>query len=164
VAAADEKRDRGLRQGSVLELIDRDMRGQVVDAVQGLAERQRKGLRGRDADEQGTGQPRAGRDGERVDVRESDAGVSAGPLERRDHRLKVRTAGDLWHDSAESAVLVDAGRDRVREQGRAANDADAGLVARRLDPEDERRVTHRRPADPSPRSILRMINASDRSP
>ena len=74
------------------------------------------------------------------------------------HRLEVRPARHLGHDAAEPRVLVDAARDGVDEQGLAAHDADAGLVARRLDAEHQRLVTHRR----SPlRQRLRMHERVD---
>ena len=68
---------------------------------------------------------------------EPDAGGLAGPLDGRHHRLEVGPAGDLGHDAAEAGVLLDAAGDRVGEQGVAADDADAGLVAGGLDAEDQ---------------------------
>ena len=112
-------------------------RGEVVDAVERHAERERERLGRGHADEQRAGQARAGRDGDGVEVAQRDAGRRAGPLDGRHHRLEVGAAGDLGHDPAEPRVLVDAARDGVGEQGLAAHDADAGLVARRLDAEHQ---------------------------
>ena len=56
----------------------------------------------------------------------------------------MRAGGDLGHHAAEAGVLVDAGRDLVGQQLRraavAADDADAGLVARGLDAEHDHRL------------------------
>ena len=142
VAAADQHRQHRLRQRTVLELVDGDVRGEVVDAVERLAEPDRERLGGRDTDEQRAGQAGSAGDGDRVDVVRRDAGRLAGPLDGRDHRLEVRPAGDLGHDAAEPGVLVDAARDRVGQQRVAADDPDAGLVAGGLDAEDERFVSH----------------------
>ena len=77
--------------------------------------------------------------------RSCDAGLAAGALDRRHHRLEVRAARDLGHDAAEAGVLLDAARDGVDEQRLAADDADTGLVAGRLDAEDEGLVAHASP-------------------
>ena len=95
VAAADQHRQARLGQRPVLELVDRDVRGEVVDAVDRLAEPDRERLGGGDADHQRAGQARAAGDRDRVDVVQPDAGGLAGPLDRRHHRLEVRAAGDL---------------------------------------------------------------------
>ena len=42
-------------------------------------------------------------DGHRVDVGQADAGLGAGALDRRHHRLEVRAAGHLRHHAAEPA-------------------------------------------------------------
>ena len=59
VAAGHQQRDARLGQRAVLELVDRDVRGQVVDAVQRGAERERERLGRGDADQQRAGQARA---------------------------------------------------------------------------------------------------------
>ena len=93
-------------QRAVLELVDRDVGGEVVHAVQGLAQPDRQRLRGGDADEQRTGQPGPGGHGERVDVAGADPGGLAGSLDRGHHRLQVRPRGDLGHHPAEPCVLL----------------------------------------------------------
>ena len=108
---------RRLGQRAVLELVDGDVRGEVVDAVERLAERERERLGRRRR------RPAARRPGPGPAVTaiastsaSRTPGVGAGPLDRRHHRLEVRAAGDLGHDAAEAGVLVDAARDRVGEQ------------------------------------------------
>ena len=76
---------------------------------------------------------------------EPDPGLGAGALDGRDHRLEVGAAGDLRDDAAEPGVLVDGAGHGVGEQPGAADQADPGLVARGLDAEDERLVSHRPP-------------------
>ncbi len=44
-------------------------------------------------------------------------------------RLEVGAGRDLGHDAAIAGVLGHRARDRVAQQGAAAHDADAGLVA-----------------------------------
>ena len=138
VAAADQHRQARLGQRAVLELVDGDVGGEVVDAVDRLAQPDRERLGRGDADHQRAGQAGAAGHRDRVDVGEPDAGGLAGALDRRHHRLEVRPAGDLRHHAAEAGVLVDAAGDRVGEQRVPADDPDAGLVAGGLDPEDQR--------------------------
>ena len=59
MAAADQQRQARVGQRAVLELVDGDVRGEVVDAVQRLAEPDRERLGRGDADQQGAGQARA---------------------------------------------------------------------------------------------------------
>ena len=59
VPAADQQRQARLGQRAVLELVDGDVRGEVVDAVDRLAEPERQRLGRGDADEQRAGQARA---------------------------------------------------------------------------------------------------------
>ena len=158
MAAGHEHRQAGLGQRTVLELVDGDVGGQVVDAVDRLAEPDRQCLGARDPDQQGAGQTGAAGHGDRVDVVEGDAGGLGGPLDRRDHRLEVGPAGDLRHDAAEPGVLLDAARHGVGEERVAADDADTGLVARRLDAEDEGLVSHS--ASLSPRARRRAASGT----
>ncbi len=58
MAAADEQRYGSLVEAAVLELVDRDVGGEVVDAVERLVVRQRQRLGRCDADEQRAGQSR----------------------------------------------------------------------------------------------------------
>ena len=115
-----------------------DVCGEMVDAVERQPRRRGQSLRSRSADHEGAGQPRPSSDGERVEVVQSHAGIRERLLDHRADRLHVRAGGDLRHDPAEPHVLVHRCRDGVREQGAAADDAHAGLIARRLDAEDQR--------------------------
>ena len=137
VAAADEQRAHPLLETSVLQLVDGDVRDEVVDAVERLVVGERERLGRRDAHQQRTGEAGPAGDRDRVDVLHAHAGLGVGLLQRRHHRLEVGPAGDLRHDAAEPHVLVDAGRDRVGQQLGAPDDAHTRLVARRLDAEDE---------------------------
>ena len=103
----------------------------------GLPEPDRERLGRGDADQQRTGEARTAGHRDRVEVVQPHAGGLAGPLEGRHHRLEVRPAGHLRYDAAEAGVLLDAAGHRVGEQGVPAHDPDTGLVARRLDAEDE---------------------------
>ena len=128
----------GCGQRPVLDQVDGDVPGQVVDPVQRLVEREGQGLRGRQPDDQRPHQPRPGGDGDAVDLGEIDVGGLLGPTQGRQQRLQVGPAGDLGHHPAEADVLGDAGRDLVGQQLGAADDPDAGLVAGRLDAQDQR--------------------------
>ncbi len=59
-------------------------------------------------------------------------------FDRGRHRLQVGPRGHLRHHAAETGVLVHAGGDGVGQQRVAADDAHAGLVAGRLDPQHDR--------------------------
>ena len=56
---------------------------------------------------------------------------------RRLQRFEVCAGGDLGDDPAVAGVFVHARSDRVGQQRASTHDADAGLVAAGLDPEDE---------------------------
>jgi hypothetical protein len=122
----------------VLQLVDGDVRRQVVDPIERLAQRQRVRLCRGHADQQRTGQAGPGGHGHRVDVVDRCTGIGQRPVHRRDHRLQMRTGGDLGDDAAEALVLRHRRRQGVGEQGVPADQPDTGLVARRLEPEHER--------------------------
>ena len=117
----------------MFQLVDGDVRGQVVDAVQRLAQRERVRLGRRHPDEQGAGQPGPGGDGHGVDLTRTDARGGERAVEGRDHRLQVRPAGYLGHHAAEPGVLVHAGGDGVGQQFVPADQPDPGLVTGGLD-------------------------------
>jgi len=142
VPAGDEQRDGRFGQRAVLERVHRDVRREMVDPVDRLVGGERVRLRRRHADQQGTGEPRAGGDRDRVQVGEGHPGGVERPPHGRGHRLQVRPAGHLRDDPAEAGVLVHAGGHRVGQQGVAAHDAHAGLVAGRLDAEHQRLRLH----------------------
>ena len=68
VAAADQHREARLGKRAVLELVDGHVRGQVVDAVDRLAEAERQRLGGGHAHEQRAGQAGAVGHGDGVDL------------------------------------------------------------------------------------------------
>ena len=142
VAPAHQQRQARLGQRPVLELVHRDVRGQVVDAVQRAVQRERQRLGRGVPHQQRAGQPGAGGHRDGVDVGEPHAGLGAGPLEHRDHGLQVGPAGHLGDHPAEPLVLGHAGGHRIGEQRRAADQADPGLVAGGLDAEHQRLVAH----------------------
>ena len=69
----------GLRQRAVLDQVDGDVSGQVVDPVQRLVQREGQGLGGRQTDDQRAHQTRPGGDGDAVDLGEVDVGGLPGP-------------------------------------------------------------------------------------
>ncbi len=142
MATADEQGHGGRGQRAVLQDVHRHVGRQVVDAEQRLAQTEGERLGRGDPHQQGTRQTRAVRDGDRVEVVQADAGLGARPLDHGHHRLHVGAAGHLGDDTAEPRVLVHAAGDGVREQGAAPHDADAGLVAGRLDAEHQGAVVH----------------------
>ena len=127
----------------MLKLVDGDVGGEMVDAVQRLV---RAPIASPWPPRRRPAAPRRARgrgDRDRVDVGEARRRRSArarsivGTIASRWAR-----DGDLGNDPAETSVLLDRGGHRVGEQGRAADDADAGLVARGLDAEHQGAVAH----------------------
>ena len=137
VAAGDQQRDARLGQRPVLEGVDGDVRGQVVDAVERHAEAERVRLRRGDPDQQRAGQARARRS--RRPRRSRRAGSRPSPGARctvgtiASRCARAATSGTTPPKRACSSTR---GGERVGEQLAVADDADAGLVARRLDAED----------------------------
>ena len=126
----------------MLERVDGDVRGEMVDPVERHVPGGRVGLGRRDPDEQRPRQARPRGDGHGVDVARADPGRRQRPVHGRDHRLQVRPGGHLGDHAAEAGVLVDRGGDLVGEQLHPpalvdGDDADAGLVARGLDAEHD---------------------------
>jgi hypothetical protein len=137
VPAADEQCTDPLLEASVLQLVDRHMGDEVVDAVERLVVGQRQRLRRRDAHQERAGETGPARDGDGVDVLDAHPRSLVRLLQGRHHRLEVRPAGDLGHHAAESRVQVDARCDRVGQQLGAPDDARTRLVAGRLDSENQ---------------------------
>ena len=92
----------------MFQLVDGHMGSQVIDAIQGLAERYRVGLSRRHSYQKRPGQSGSGGNGDGVDIAEPDPGLGERPVNRRHHGLQMGPAGDLRHYAAESGVLVDA--------------------------------------------------------
>jgi len=118
------------------------MRGKMIHPVERLLQSDRQCLRRCHSDEQCTRQARTGRHRNRIDVPGRDSCGFTCPLDGRRHRLKVRTRRNLGHDPAEAGVLLDAGSHGIGQQGVPAHDANAGLITRRLDPQNQR-LSHR---------------------
>ena len=146
--AGDEQRDRRVLERFAIEQVGADVSDEVVDGVERLVERDRERLGGADADHEGARETRPARHGDRVELGEAHLSFRERLLDCGAERLEVRSRGDLGHDAAVAGVLVHRRGDDVREQRRAAHDADAGLVAARLDAEHQWRVM---PASPLPR-------------
>ena len=127
----------------VAQHVGTDVPDEVIDAVERQVERHGERLRRADSHHEGSGKTRAARHRDRVEVGECHARLGERGLDRRCHRLEVGARGDLGHHSAEAGVLVHRRRDHVGEQPGAPHDADAGLVATRLDAEHERPVKRR---------------------
>ena len=138
--ARDQQRDRRVLQRLrvSVEEVCRDVAHEVVDGIERLVERNGERLRGADADHERPREPRTRGDGDGIDVAELDLRLGERRFDRRLQRLEVCARGDLGDYSAIAGVFVHARGDRVREQCAPAHDADAGLVAAGLDPEDER--------------------------
>ena len=113
-----------------------DVPDQMVHRIERCTERDGERLRGADADHEGAGEAGAGCDGDRVEIAQCDPGLGERRLDRRGERLEVGPGRDLGDDSAIARVLVHAAGDRVAQRS-AADDADAGLVAARLDAQHE---------------------------
>ncbi|OPZ49002.1 MAG: hypothetical protein BWY91_03136 [bacterium ADurb.BinA028] len=126
----------------MLKDIHGDVGGQVVDPIDRLAQPDGQRLRRGNADEQGPGQARACSHSDSIDVAQGHSRIAAGALERGNHGLKVSPRGDLGDDPAKAGMLVDRTGHGVDQQGAPPDDPDPGLVAGRLDPQDERLVVH----------------------
>ena len=140
-----ERHERRLDLG-VGEHVREDVPLEVVHADERQPGRHREPLRVRDAHHERADEPGPVRDRDRVESREGSgpSSPSAAParsqrlVDDADDRLGVLAARDLGHDAAEARVEVDLARDDVGEQlAPAAHDRGGGLVARRLDREDE---------------------------
>ena len=108
----------GLRQWPVFERVDRDVRGQVIHAVNRLLDAaSAKPLAAATPTSSAPASPGPGGNRDRVDVGERDAGRWRAPGGMVGIiRFQVRAAGYFGHDAAEPGVQLDAGRHRVGEQ------------------------------------------------
>ena len=135
MAARDKQRHARGGQWAVLKLVNGDVGSEVVHTVERLAERVGVGLRRRDAHHQRASQSGTGGDRYGVDAGRLDACLGERALEHGDHRLQVRPACHFWHHAAEPGVLIHRRRYLVGKQFPASDNADARLIARRLDAE-----------------------------
>ena len=131
--AGDEQAHRNRREGSVLELVDDDMAGEMVDGVDRDPQAEGERLGRCSANEECARESWAGGHGDGIKVRERDPRLGTRPLEGRDHRLEVGSARDFGDDPAEARVLLDARRHGIGEKRGTPDDADACLVAGGLD-------------------------------
>ena len=148
----DQKRDGRLGDVAVDESIHRDVSSQVIDAVDRTVKGDREALRCTHADKKSADKTwaRGHRDG--IDIAQRDACLGRRTIKSGVEGLQVRPAGDLRHDAAEPRLLIDARCDGIGEQCAPAHQGDTGLIAGRLDAQDQGFVTHGR--------LLRMMRAS----
>ena len=140
VAAADEQREARVGQRAVLELVDGDVGGEVVDAVQRLAEPDRQRLGRGHADEQRAGQAGAAGHGDRVDLvqrarrRSRRPAPASGPSPRgargwpppAPRRRSGRAPRRCWRRRRRAAC----GRARSRRRSRRTRSRSPGPVVR----------------------------------
>ena len=113
----------------------------VVHGNEGHREPEREALSFREADEQGADEPGTGRRRDRRDVGQARAGVGERRVEKEGQVLKMRACRDLGHDAAEAAMgLLLRRHAGGARPARAVEKRDGGLVAGRLEAEDERLV------------------------
>ena len=123
---------------------------EVVDPDERLAVDPGQGLGEVDADQERAGQARAVGDGHRVDVADGHAGVGQRLVEDRHDPAQVGPGGDLRDDAARRGVEGHLAGDDVGVDPPAALDqGDAGLVAGRLDGQDQGPAQVGRPDPPA---------------
>ncbi len=136
----DQQRHRRLRQRAVLQLVHADVRGEVVDPVQRLAQRVRVRLRRRDTDQQRTREPGPGGDSDAVQIPRahplpSGRGRSSAPWPpdapgrpppaRRRRSARARRRWRRWRRRAGCY----RGRCRRRSRRRSLDPQDQGFVS-----------------------------------
>ncbi len=132
---AEERRLERIR----LEIERGDVAVEVVDRHERQPARPGDGLRRGEADEQRADQARALRHGYAVDVGEGCVGFRERLADHRRHELEVPPRRDLRHDPAVARVQLRLRRDDARPNlALVGDERRRGLVARRLDPEDQR--------------------------
>ena len=140
----DEHRERRHEVG-VFEPRRVQVRLEVVHAHVGQVGREREPLGRGHAHEQRAGEAGPVARGHRVEVAQLDARLDQRFRDHRRDELHVGAAGDLGHHAAEARVQVDLARHHRRAHGPTVLDhRGRGLVARRLDAEDQRH--QRRPS------------------
>ena len=128
----------GGSSGSGCEVQRGDVPVEVVDPDERQATRPRDRLRGGDADEQRADQPRPLRHGDAVDVVERRARLGERLADDRRDELEVAARGNLGDDAAVARVQIGLRGDDARANLPVLRDERRrGLVATRLDPEDQ---------------------------
>ena len=113
----------------------------VVHGNERHREPEREALSFREADEQGADEPGAGRRRDRRDVEKARARVGERTVEEGRQVLEMRAGRDLGHDASEAAMgLLLRGHEGRARRARAVEKGHGGLVAGRLEAEDERLV------------------------
>jgi hypothetical protein len=117
------------------------VRLEVVDGDQRLLGDQRDRLCGGEPDDDAADQPGAGRGRDAVERREGKLGLDHRLGDHEVEHLHVGARGNLWHDAAVARVLRlrqhHVGEDLAGAVLVAPHDRGRGLVARRLDAEDQ---------------------------
>ena len=142
VPAGHQHRHRRLRQRAVLDGVDGDVRGEVVNPIERFAQGNGERLGCGHSHQQRPGQARAGSDRYRIQIFQAHSRVAAGLVDHGNHGLQVRPAGHLRHHATESRMLVDAAGNGVSQQRVTADDSDPCLVAGGLDPQHQGSAAH----------------------
>ena len=137
---AQERRLHRLR----LEVRRGDVALQVIDRRERQPPRGGQPLGGRDADEQRADEPGPLRDRDELDVVEPHAGAGERVVDDGVDELEVMARGDLRHHAAVAVVDALRGDDVRADLPRRRDDGRAGVVAARLEREDQSAPAGRR--------------------
>lgn len=129
MAAGDDQGQGILREGAELELGDRYVSYDVVDAIQGLFRRPSQRLGTGNAYSQASSQSRTSRDRYGIHLGQVHIRILQGLGDDRHKGLSVCPRGDLRYDAAVAGVLVHGGCDHVGQQSVALDQGGSGLVA-----------------------------------
>jgi hypothetical protein len=152
VPAARQEAEKRRLERVRLEVERRDVAVEMVDRDERQAARPRDRLRRGEADEERADQPRALRHGDAIDLLERRVRLRERLADDGRHELEVPSRRDLRHDSAVASVQLGLRGDDVRaDLAFVRDERRGGLVARRLDPEDQR-----------PTGSFHMMSASSR--
>ncbi len=118
---------------------------QMIDRDEGKPARPGDRLRGQRAHHDATDQARPAGGGDAVEVAEADAGIRHRARDQPVEMVEMAAGGDLGHDAAEGAMLVELREHAVRQDraaavGVPAHDGRGRLVAGGLKPQDQHRV------------------------
>ncbi len=126
-----------------------EVRVHVIDSDQRHAERPREGLGGRDTHEQGTDQPGAVPDCDRIEIGERYAGLREGLVNDRRDPLRVSAAGEFGHHASVLGMDVVLARDHgTPDAPRVLDDGGGGLIATALDAQHQHVRSYAAPSIP----------------